>query len=474
MSNINIYGTLVRPVETDKIVRGIQVEGGYFVCQATPTAGSWQKGQLCYVTGTEANPVDKFYQYNGSTWVVKEFGSANNATQSAPGLMSAADKQKLDGIETGAKKNVQADWNATSGDTAILNKPTFGELAFKNIISANELASGINTTLSRAEDAYTHSTSAHAPIDAEKNVQSDWEETDQNSDAFIKNKPSIPKNIDDLTNNVGFTKVEGSTTNGNIKINGTETTVYTHPANHSVSMITGLAKVATSGSYNDLSDKPSIPTPPSPANGTLTIQKNGTAVATFSANQADNITANIAVPTKTSELTNDKGFITGYTEEDPTVPAWAKEPNKPSYNLGEISDDTNYVRMTATERAKLSGIAEGAEVNVQADWKATSGDAAILNKPNALPNPYALIINDTTSYTGESEVKMTTPNQTICTNEGSFDSNVAVKFVNGDNTTVVGNSTENTIKINVDLASLPTAAVEIITWYAGETVTKGV
>jgi hypothetical protein len=29
-------------------------------------------------------------------------------------------------------------------------------------------------------------------------------------------------------------------------------------------------------------------------------------------------------PTKVSELTNDKGYLTGYTESDPTVPAWAK------------------------------------------------------------------------------------------------------------------------------------------------------
>ena len=34
---------------------------------------------------------------------------------------------------------------------------------------------------------------------------------------------------------------------------------YSHPASHSVSMITGLSDVATSGSYDDLSDKPTIP-----------------------------------------------------------------------------------------------------------------------------------------------------------------------------------------------------------------------
>lgn len=34
---------------------------------------------------------------------------------------------------------------------------------------------------------------------------------------------------------------------------------YVHPSTHPASMITGLATVATSGSYNDLSDKPTIP-----------------------------------------------------------------------------------------------------------------------------------------------------------------------------------------------------------------------
>lgn len=49
---------------------------------------------------------------------------------------------------------------------------------------------------------------------------------------------------------------------------------------------------------------------PTVNNGTLTIKKNGTSVATFTANQAGNSEADITVPTKTSDLTNDSGFIT--------------------------------------------------------------------------------------------------------------------------------------------------------------------
>jgi hypothetical protein len=44
----------------------------------------------------------------------------------------------------------------------------------------------------------------------------------------------------------------------------------------------------------------------------------------------------ITVPTKLSELTNDKGYITGYTETDPTVPSWAKAASKPSYSKSEV------------------------------------------------------------------------------------------------------------------------------------------
>lgn len=92
---------------------------------------------------------------------------------------------------------------------------------------------------------------------AEVNVQSDWDQTTTTADDYIKNKPS-------------------------------------------------LATVATSGSYNDLSNKPTIPTV---NNATLTIQKNGTTVETFTANASSDVTANITVPTKTSDITNDSNFV---------------------------------------------------------------------------------------------------------------------------------------------------------------------
>lgn len=45
------------------------------------------------------------------------------------------------------------------------------------------------------------------------------------------------------------------------------------------------------------------------------------------------------IPAKTSDLQNDSGFLTDYTEKDPTVPTWAKQPNKPTYTASEVGAD---------------------------------------------------------------------------------------------------------------------------------------
>jgi hypothetical protein len=61
------------------------------------------------------------------------------------------------------------------------------------------------------------------------------------------------------------------------------------------------------------------------------------------------------------------------------------------YNANTVIDasyvhtDNNY---TTAEKNKLAGIAAGAEVNVNADWNATSGDAQILNKPTLFSGAY--------------------------------------------------------------------------------------
>ena len=69
------------------------------------------------------------------------------------------------------------------------------------------------------------------------------------------------------------------------------------------------------------------------------------------------------VPTKVSDLTNDSGYITGYTETDPTVPSWAKASSKPSYTFSEIGTKptsiSGYGITDAYTKSEIDGLVSG-------------------------------------------------------------------------------------------------------------------
>ena len=73
--------------------------------------------------------------------------------------------------------------------------------------------------------------------------------------------------------------------------------------------------------------------------------------------------ANFNVPTKTSHLTNDSGFLTSFTETDPTVPAWAKAETKPSYTFSEIGSTpttlSGYGITNAYTKTEIDGLVAG-------------------------------------------------------------------------------------------------------------------
>lgn len=194
--------------------------------------------------------------------------------------------------------------------------------------------------------------------------------------------------------------------------------------------VSAIALVATTGSYNDLTDKPTIPTKtsdltndsgfitsadvptdyvpntrtinskplssditltasdvgalpsstviPTVNNATLTIQKNGTTVKTFTANSAIDVTADITVPTtvaeltdagdyakaadiptKVSELANDSGFITGITSSDVTT-ALGYTPYDSTNPDGYITSSalSSYSKIADTVSAVVAGSTE--------------------------------------------------------------------------------------------------------------------
>lgn len=97
-----------------------------------------------------------------------------------------------------------------------------------------------------------------------------------------------------------------------------------------------------SGNYNDLLDKPDIPTKLSElTNDSGFITQNDIPEETdplFTAWNKDynELTNKPYIPTKTSDLDNDSDFI--IEEIDPSVPEWAKQPEKPVYSYNEITN----------------------------------------------------------------------------------------------------------------------------------------
>ena len=110
---------------------------------------------------------------------------------------TTAEKTKLSGIATGAEVNVNADWNATSGDAQILNKPTIPSISglatvtYVDTQDALKVDKIVGKGLS-TEDYTTTEKNKLAGIasGAEVNVNADWNAV--SGDAEILNKPTIP------------------------------------------------------------------------------------------------------------------------------------------------------------------------------------------------------------------------------------------------------------------------------------------
>lgn len=147
--------------------------------------------------------------------------------------MTSADRTKLNGIASGANKTTVDSSLSSSSTNPVQNKVVNSALAGKsNINHTHDLSTMINTL----------STGGSTPTD---------------DDYFISQY------------------VGGGTTT---------TTYHRRPVKALLEYIKkGLAKVATSGSYNDLSNKPTIP---SVGNGTITIKQAGAVKGSFTTNQS--------------------------------------------------------------------------------------------------------------------------------------------------------------------------------------------
>lgn len=216
---------------------------------------------------------------------------------------TTTEKNKLAGIAAGAEVNVNADWNATSGDAQILNKPTLVS-AFTNdagYLTEHQSLAGLAT------ESYVNSQIAAIPTpDVSGQINNHNVATDTHNDIRLL--------------------INGLTTRLNTLANSDDTTldqmseVVAYIKNNK-SLIEGVTnnKVNVSDIINNLTTNVS--------NKPLSAAQGAALKALIDA---------IVVPTKVSQLQNDSKYLTSFTETDPTVPAWAKASSKPSYTKSEV------------------------------------------------------------------------------------------------------------------------------------------
>lgn len=278
-------------------------------------------------------------------------------------------------------------------------------------------------------------------------------------------KGIIPSKTSDLTNDSGFLTSHNpvdsalSSTSTNAVQNKVVKDALDEKSDtghtHSASDVSGLSTVATSGSYNDLTNKPTIPTV---NNATLTIQKNGSTVKTFTANASSNVTANITVPTKTSDLTNDSGFLTSHNPIDSSL----------------SSTSTNAVQNKVVNDA-LTGKSDTGHSHTVSDISdfptlstvATSGSYNDLSNKPTIPtvNNKTLTIQkngtNVATFTANSSSNVTA-NITVPTNvsELTNDSGYLTASSNLDSSKLTG---------TIDIARLPKGALERLVTVADQT-----
>lgn len=163
-----------------------------------------------------------------------------------------------------------------------------------------------------------------------------------NDSGFITNA-EIPTKTSDLVNDSGF--IDGA----DVPLHETDPTVPQ------------WAKSPTKPSYT-ASEVGAVPT-------SRTV--NGKALSTnitLNASDVGALPSSTVVPNRTSQLTNDSGFITGSqvpsNETDPTVPSWAKAPTKPTYTASEVGalPDTTVIPSATSQLTNDSGFITSASV----------------------------------------------------------------------------------------------------------------
>ena len=218
-------------------------------------ATSEANGQSGLVPAPTQGQQTRFLRGDG-TWQVPTNTTYTNATQSKDGLMSSEDKTKLDGIAENANNYVHP---TTPGNKHIPSGGSTGQVLKWSADGTAVWGTDNDTTYTDATTSKAGLMSAtdKTKLDSLQNfddstIQENIGDLQSNVSTLENSVSTIEESLDNKVDKIsgkqlstndyttteknklsgiatGATKVEKSNTNGNIKINGTETTVYTKP-----------------------------------------------------------------------------------------------------------------------------------------------------------------------------------------------------------------------------------------------------
>lgn len=243
------------------------------------------------------------------------------------------------------------DWNNKSDFSGSYNdltdKPSLATVATSG--DYNDLSNTPTIPDPQVQADWTESDSTKAsyiknkPSMPSAQIQSDWNQTNSSEVDYIKNKPTIPTKTSDLTNDSGFIATETDP-------------IFTSSPAHDITAADITAwngKSDFSGSYNDLTDKPTIPA--------AQIQSDW--------NQGDN--------TSLDYIKNKPNLSTVATSGD-----YDDLTNKPTIPDAPVQSDWNESDSTSLAYIQNKPTIPSAQVN--SDWNSNSGVSQILNKPTII------------------------------------------------------------------------------------------
>lgn len=131
----------------------------------------------------------------------------------------------------------------------------------------------------------------------------------------------------------------------------------------SVNGQTGVVTLSIPSKTSDLTNDRGYITGYTETDPTVPSWAKASSKPTYTASEVGALPSSTVIPSKTSDLVNDSGFITGYTETDPTVPSWAKQSTKPSYTFSEIGAKptslSGYGIENAYTKSEVDGLVSG-------------------------------------------------------------------------------------------------------------------